>query len=91
MPTLDKRLAKLEEQSGGSHFNIVIRWVGQDKQAVGLTRLSDRLTVNRLEGETEPQFQDRAAAILGGEQWQVPEFALQADVAANLKNHRTDQ
>jgi len=85
MPTLDKRLAKLEQQSGGHHFNIVIRWVGQDQQAVGLMRLSDRLTVNRLEGETESQFQDRASAILGGEQWQVPEFALPSGTVATIQ------
>ena len=85
MRTLDKRLAKLEQQSGDHHhFNIVIRWVGQDKQAIGLTRLSDRLTVNRMDGETESQFQDRAAAILGGGQWQVPEFALPSEAVEEL-------
>ena len=90
MRTLDKRLAKLEDQtSGGQRFNIVIRWVGQDKQAVGLTRLSDRLTVNRMAGETESQFQDRAAVIFGGEQWQVPEFALASGEIAALSSMMT--
>lgn len=89
LPTLDKRLAILEDHaSGGQHFNIVIRWVGQGNLAVGVTRLSDQQTVKRMDDETESAFQYRAAAVLGGEQWQVPEFAFQSGIAANLKTHR---
>jgi hypothetical protein len=31
-------------------------------------------------------FQDRASAILGGDQWQVPEFALPSGVSAAIQS-----